>query len=389
MKIVIQLLLIIAIGFGAYFGRQYLVDNAPIVPPKVTVPFVPTVQVVPVSPAVRTLYIEAHGTISSPSRLALAPEVAGRAVRVSDALQEGAFLEMGTELVAIDEADYTLAREAAAANVAARNAALDLELANAEVAVADWNALHEGTPPALVGRTPQIAAARAAVAGAVVAERQAKLNLERATLRMPFDGRIIEKTIERGQRVGPTAPLLTIEKIDDLEARLSVSLSDLAFLNLDLAGNGAETLQLTLSAKIGGETYQWAATGRRTVPLLDTRNPVVTLIVKVGGPVGAGPAMAVTSLLPGLFVTAKIRGREDVFVTAIPRSALQVDGSFFTVDSSGKLRRQAPDFLQLTETEALVAADVSRDGTLRVVTLAPTIAIEGMDVLVGVERPSL
>ncbi|MFT5081551.1 MAG: RND family efflux transporter MFP subunit [Planctomycetota bacterium] len=315
----------------------------------------------------------------------IAPEISGRAVRVSPALQEGAFLKAGVELVAIDEADYELGLMAAAANTKARMAALDLELENAKVALEDWRAMHDGTPPALVTRAPQIAAAKAAVEGAKVSEGQAQLALDRAILRMPFDGRVVSKMVELGQRVAPGGTLLTIEKVDDLEVRLTIPHSDLGFIDLGLSGAGAKKLKLIVSAEIGGKTYSWRAAGSRTVPMLDSRNPVVTLIATLLGPVQESPGMEVSSLLPGLFVTATIRGLEDVSVTAIPRSALQVDGSFFTVDADNKLRRQRSDFFKFTKTEALIAGDFMPGEAIRLVTLAPTISVEGMDVLV--EQP--
>jgi RND family efflux transporter MFP subunit len=388
MKILFQLVLIAIIAAAGYFGRLYLIENAPVIPPKVVTPFVPTVEVVEVSALKRTLFVETEGVLASPSRLALTPEIAGRAVRVNAAMQEGGFLKAGTELVAIDEADFTLAAEAAAANTSASQASLELELANAAVAISDWEAMHQGTPPILVTRAPQIAAARAGIAGAKVAESQAQLNLSRAVLRMPFDGRIITRSVEFGERVDPSRPVVTIEKVDDLEVRLSILHRDLAFIELDLAGAGAKDLRMIVSANIGSKTYQWAASGKRTSPALDVRNPMITLIATIDDPGELGSGMPVSSLLPGLFVTAKIKGRSDVLVTPIPRLALQVDGSFFTVDENDKLRLQRPAFLQFTATEGLIAGALPSSGPLRVVTSVPTIALDGMDVTVGLEKPN-
>ena len=113
---------------------------------------------------------------------------------------------------------------------------------------------------------------------------------------------------------------------------------------------------------------------------LDARNPVVTLIAKVEGP--RQPDTQAAPLVPGLFVRAKIRGRQGVQTTPIPRSALQVDGTILSVDASDKLRRLPVRVLMLTGTEALLAEPVEGDRPLRVITRAPSIVIEGMDVQV-------
>lgn len=385
MKVLFQLLLIAIIVAASFFGQQYLVANAPELPTKEVVPFVPVVAVKETAPGPHTLYVDAEGTLTSPSRLALAPEVAGRVVRVNPDLHPGNVLKQGAELIAINEADYVLAVDAAVANIAAREASLALEQANAQVAIEDWKTLHEGTPPVLVSRGAQIKAAQAAVQSAKVGKRQAELALKRAVLRMPFDGRIISRNIDLGQQVSPNAPLLTIERTDDIEVQLSIAHHDLAFIGLDLAGARAKGLKMEVHASIGGQVYRWAARGKRTVPMLDSRNPVVTLIAELQSPLGDGPKMAIPSLLPGLFVTARIEGRKDVICTPIPRQSLQVDGSFFTVDSDNRLHRQTPKFLKFTEEHALIEGDLNLGQPVRVVTRVPTIAVEGMQVRVSTE----
>ena len=101
-----SLALIVLTLIGAALARSYIMDSGPEAPVKETTVFVPTVEVLTVGPEPRTLFVNSQGTISSPSRMELAPEISGRVVEVHGHLEEGAYLQAGTELLSIDDADY-------------------------------------------------------------------------------------------------------------------------------------------------------------------------------------------------------------------------------------------------------------------------------------------
>ncbi|MFT4541513.1 MAG: multidrug efflux pump subunit AcrA (membrane-fusion protein) [Planctomycetota bacterium] len=406
MKIRIQLILIAVAIVAAVFGMRLFEKFAPETPAKEVVVHVPDVAVRNARAELRTLFVETHGVVASPVRLSLTPEIAGRVVTLNPAFEEGALLEAGTELLRIDVTDFELMRDQAAAGLAsaeanvaaaqagraAQEALLDAERVSAEVAIADWREFNEGAPPALVSHEPQIAAALAQIQSAeaqiqvaeaqigvaMVALRQAEVALGRTRITMPFSGRVITRAVEVGQRVDGMSMLATIERAGELEVRLSVTLDDLAYMDLDLDGRGADKLAIELEAEVGGRTRRWSARGARTAADLDARNPVLTLIAKIEGSIPAGEALPV----PGLFVSARVRGLSDVSVISIPRACIQPDGSVLVVDDEDRLRRRSIEVLKLTDDEALLstAAANGLKSSERVVLTPPPIVVEGMPV---------
>ena len=365
MKALSQLIVILLLALGTFFGRQYLDDHAPKIPEDV-------VDVVTATEATHRLFVECEGSIATPTRLSLAPEVAGRVQRLGPGFEEGARLAAGALLVEIDPADYALARGAAQANLDAAKASLALEEANAAVAVADWRELNEGTPPPLVARTPQLAAAKAKVAGSEVALAQAELALQRTKVTMPYAGRIVGRGVELGQRVDPAMLLATVERQGTVEVRLSLELAELGLLGLDPSGPGAAGLEIKLEANVGGVLRRWQATGARTAADLSSQNPVVTLIATVDNALDDG-ALPV----PGLFVRARILGQE-AKAFGLPRRVLGVDGSLLVVDEERHLTRRAVDVLVAAGEDVLVVGGLT-EGEWVVLT-APPVVVEGMRV---------
>ncbi|MFO7954892.1 efflux RND transporter periplasmic adaptor subunit [Thioalkalivibrio sp.] len=66
------------------------------------------------------------------------------------------------------------------------------------------------------------AQAEARLARARAAESQAEIDLERTTIRAPFDARIVEVEVASGERARPGDPLLRLFAVDELEIRASL-----------------------------------------------------------------------------------------------------------------------------------------------------------------------
>jgi len=377
MKALIQLIVIALIVGASYFGRQYLIEHAPTVPEKEVHVHVPLVEAVTAKTETHQLFVTSEGAIAAPTRMSLAPEVAGRAIEIGEGFEEGALLAKDSLLVAINPADYVLAADAADAELAAAIAALDLEKVAADVAIADWRELNEGTPPALVSHAPQIAAANARVASTKVGQAKAALALSRTQVRMPFDGRIVTKSAELGQRLDPAAPVAVIERAGDLEVRLTLNLGELGAIGLDPSGAGAAGLSIILEADVAGATRRWKAVGARTAADLSPMNPVVTLIATVEKAMDGGSLP-----VPGLFVRARIAGHK-VQAVAVPRIAVDITGRLLVMDAENRITYRDVHAVQTTRDEVLI--DEGLKSGERVITVPPPVVIEGM--LVTLEKP--
>ena len=435
MKYLLQLILIIVLVFVAKLGIAQFEAHAPQVPVREVVVHVPEVEVLSLAPETRTLEVQAHGRVVAPTRLTLTPEVSGRVLAIHPDLEQGAQLAAGTELVRIDPSDLELAHEAAKAaratakasratavaglataeagiasaqaGRASAEAGLLAEETAAEASVADWLELNDGEPPALVSRAPQLAAAQAqvaaaeaqlesasaqaesartqigaadaAVASAEIGIRQAELALSRAVVLLPFDAKVVSRSVEVGQRVDPMAPLCVVQRDEWPEARISIPLADLAYLELDYDGSGAKSLVAELSAEVDGREHVWLARGRDVAAQLDERNPVVHLFAQTEAASGEGATS--TPPTPGMFLRVRLRGMTDQEVVVIPRSTLQPDGRVLVAVPTGSgrealLERREIEVLQRTDHEVLVRSGLAL-GELLIAT-PPPVVVDGM-----------
>lgn len=142
------------------------------------------------------------GTVQVRNSIELSPQVSGRVVWVNPALATGGTFRRGEVLFRLDDADYRAAIDRAAADLAARQADLQVERAEADISRREWNLVNPGEPvPSNVAREPQLARAEAAVRSAETALADARRNLARVNFSLPFDGRVQATAVEIGQNL--------------------------------------------------------------------------------------------------------------------------------------------------------------------------------------------
>jgi len=136
---------------------------------------------------------------------------------------------------------------------------------------------------------------------------------------------------------------------------------------------------VTLSAQLGGRTYQWQGEIVRTEGAFDEETGILYAIAQVTDPYGyreGAPPLAV-----GLFVQAEIEGRERSNVVGLPRSAL-VRGAYrvLVVDREDRLRLRDIAVLRGDREQVFVSAGV-KPGE-RVIVSALDTPVDGMKVRV-------
>ena len=387
MRSLLQVALVVVILVVAGFATKLLIDSRKPPAKQAQVIDPPLVRVLEVAWAEMRLDVEANGTVSPRTETTLVAQVAGVVTSVSPALVAGGFFAAGDVLVSIDEREYELAVTAAKAEVAQRRVAVELERAEAEVAIAQWQALGKGEAPPLARHEPQLAQAQAALAAAEAGLQRAELDLARCTVEAPYAGRVWEKRVDAAQYVAPGTPLARVYAIDAVEIRLPIADADLAFLDLPLGMTGDRPLakgpQVDLRANFAGRTHQWTGQVVRTEGEIDPRTRMVHAVVRVEDPYVRGengdanrPPLAV-----GMFVDATVHGRTVAGAMEVPRGALRPGGdSVLVVDRTGKLWNRKVGVLRRTKTTAYIEHGV-RFGEL--ICLTPLeVVIDGMPVRV-------
>ena len=213
------------------------------------------------------------------------------------------------------------------------------EIAEGEIAKADFEELGRGEPSALAMRLPQRQEAEASLLAAKADLESANLQLSRTNVRAPFDGRVRSKSSDIGQFVSPGSPLGRIFSTNIVEVRLPLTDADLAKVDLPIAFNAASreaAPKVKLTTNIGNEPQEWTGYIMRTESTYDVQSRALFAIVEVFDPYGKGKSQNGVPLAPGLFVDAVIDGKKLEGVIVLSRDGLRPQNEVYVVDDEGK-----------------------------------------------------
>jgi len=335
------IIVVIVLSISAFGLKTILAKKQPLHkkrPPVST----PLVRVTTVKATSYKMIIQGHGTVSPVETIKIIPLVSGKIVFVSKDLVNGGTFNKGDILLRIDPVDYKLAVKLAEAKV--KKSQSDLYMAEEEAAAAreEWFELHpykpdtnqiHNQPPPLVLKEPQLAAARAALEGNLADLEKAKLQLQRCTIRAPFNGRVSSENTGVGQYASFGQPLSTIYSIEAAEIILPLESEDLSWFHVPgFTRDDITSPIVTVRASVAGLEKSWSGKVVRTEGQLDSRTRMVNVVVRVEKPYDDKPP-----LVAGLFVSAYIEGRTIKNAVIIPRSALRQGNIVWLVDDKNKL----------------------------------------------------
>jgi len=368
------LVLLAAIAVARYIIAQR--PEAPqFQPPQVPV----SIEAIRAAPQDYPVSVRSEGTVEPRTESTLIPQVSGKIVEISPTFREGGFFEQDDVLVKLDPRDYELAIASAEAQVAQAQSALEQELAQAEVVADDWRMLGREAPE-LGLRKPQIAAARATLLSAQAQLERARFDLERTRIKAPYDGQVLEKSVDVGQFVSPGTVLARVYATDYVEIRLPLANRQLEFVELperfrgETAQRGTAGPEVEVRATIGRRQWSWTGRVVRAEGAIDTRTRQLFVVAQVDDPYEPG-ADGQPPLRIGQFVEVSIEGRtlENAFV--LPRSALRDSDAVMIVDEDRRLHRRNIE-VAWTEGEQVVVVDGLRAG--EVVNVTPlAVAADG------------
>lgn len=239
-----------------------------------------TVRVKKVSSWSGKMEVSASGILNPADTVNIMPQVGGKLIYVSENVRNGSFVKKGEVLFSIAPREYELRVDAAKAQVAQAETALQTELEKAGIAKKEWKLYNsenpEAEPGAFLLREPQIRNSEIAVESARASLEVAELNLKRTIIRAPFDGFVAERFMSRGQIVSPGVNLARIISLES-EIAAGVKLEDSKWLpNLNSEKNeiSAEIFFPESEMKMKGKV-------RRAEPVLDDRSKMVNYVVEL------------------------------------------------------------------------------------------------------------
>jgi RND family efflux transporter MFP subunit len=303
-----------------------------------------TVDVVVAEKETIRIPVQAQGTVSPLQQSVLAAEVQGRIVHVADNFNVGGFLREGDVLLRIDARDYEA--RLARAEAALRNAESELlqERGRADVARREWERLPAGSQRSdeardLYLRKPQLAQAEAQLLAAAADVNNARDDLERTTVRAPYDALIRAKHSELGHYVTPGSSLAEIFAVAMAEVRLPIPQTRLAYLDLPEVASDTDGGLIDLYTDVGGTINHWSARLHRSEGVFDERSRALFAVARIDDPYALN-SPGREPLRIGTFVNASIQGRAMPGLVALPRYVLRAGDMVAVVDDNKLVRNR-------------------------------------------------
>ncbi len=325
--------------------------------------------------------VTGYGTAEAKTKVEIAPQVSGTVVSTNPQLTAGGFISAGKEIFRIDPRDYALVVEQAEAGVADAQVKLDLEEAEAAVALEEWEQLHPGTKPdsPLVLRQPQIRQAEAAIKSANAALAAAKLSLERTSVTLPVDVRIVSESIDLGQFATTGQRIANAYGTEAIEIEVPLEDKELAWLDIPDQRNSQSVKgsPVVVKAEFAGTQQRWKGYISRTTGQVDQRSRLIYVVVEVPEP--SNPEKGQAILLPGTFVEVEISGKVIKDVFAIPRNAVHNRNEIWVVNNN-KLHTKKINIFRSDKDFAYTTDEIADAETIIVSSL--DVVIDGMKVRV-------
>jgi RND family efflux transporter MFP subunit len=366
LRIIVRILVGILILAFAVIVALVMTSMKSAPPKKERVDLDPLVDVIVLEHMTTSFEIHSQGTVRPRTETVLSAEVSGTIVSISPKFVAGGVFRSGEMLLRIDPTNYEVALEQADALVSQRTIEFD---GAKKLRSQGYRAESE------------LASATAALAAAKAERVRAQRNLERTSVRLPYEGMVRAKETDLGQFVNTGTRLGVVFATDYAEIRLPLTDLDLAYVDLPGAAEiaesgGADGPVVTLSATQKGKQVEWAARIVRTEGVVDEKSRVTYAVARVEDPYqlhSEGIPMPV-----GSFVGATIQGAVAENIIRIPRGVVRGSDELVFVDAEDKIVIRNVDIARSNAEYAFISGGAEA-GDRVVVTVLET-AINGLRV---------
>ena len=337
-RIIVQIVLALAVLAAGAGARHWLLKN-PRKAKRAEVKVKPLlVTTTPATASSQTLKVTAMGTVIPAVEIELQPQVSGRIIEQSAELLPGGRFEAGEVIVQIDPRDYEFAVEQQKALVERARFELTVEQGRAAIAEREWGLLEADVPTTIEGRDlalrkPHLQNAMAALAAARSALGKAELDLDRTTLRAPFNALLLKEAVDVGQLVSPQTRLATLVGTDSFYVQASVPVDRLGSIRIPTTNGRPGAPAKVIHSLSNGTCNECEG---RVVRLLGDISPagrMARLLVEIENPLGAGKA----PLLLGSYVRVEIEGRRLDGVYELPRNAIREGDRVWLMNADDQL----------------------------------------------------
>ncbi|MEM8593994.1 MAG: efflux RND transporter periplasmic adaptor subunit [Pseudomonadota bacterium] len=309
-----------------------------------------------------TLTIKAQGVVEAKNKTTLISEVSGRIDHVASNFLEGELVKKGELLIKVSDSDYQLQIQRAEASIISVQSALAQERNLARIAKQEfeWRERKNLSPAAKDAalRKPQIRAALANEEAARLEIKNARNQLNKTSIRAPYQGVVLDKTIEKGQFVSPGTPLGSIFSIKQANVNLRIPQEKLKFLNVPSPGSQKRYSAVEIYTDPSSTATQWQGVLVRSKGIVDSKTHFVNVIAEVNDPYNLRSNRQ-EPLRVGTFVYADIQGKTLKNVIKLPNIHIQMGRYVWIVNDQSELVRREVSIAYSDEKYSYISSGLS------------------------------
>ncbi len=323
----------LSIALAVYWESQVKTRAPKPTPVKQTI-----VSLTSVKLANNTAIISAGGFVNAKDDSQISAEVSGKIIAVSPNLAIGQTLKKGEVLAQIDKTTYEAALANAQANLLTAQSNLQQEQAKSRQAARDAQRLKIKATPLLL-RTPQLNAAQARLDNAKAQLNLAKSNLDKTTIKSPFNAIVAERYISIGDNLTPNTPIAKLLGTDTFTVKLTVDSHNYSLLEI-----GNPVVLTNPNTDI-----HYKAAINRFSPTINKSTRTVGVYVDI-----ANPMENSNPLLVNTYLTAKITGKNIPNSQWIDNKSIINNQFLWTTDTNQQLIKVPLNIIQRNKRQSLV-----------------------------------
>lgn len=337
--------------------------------------FIPTVGVCEVQAAEPVSTIEVQGFVETPRQTTIAAEVKGKIEWVSSKWISGGHVKEGEALMRIEQIDYQTKVSLAEANLAKARLNLETEIAQGEQALKEWENWrakdpNKPKPSNLVLHIPQKIAAEAEVKAAQDSIEEAKRELERCTVKAPYDAIISKVLVHLGAYVNVGEKVVTLFSDSERDLRFSLTLKESARIKT----NHGSPIPIKAYTPWGQGTLEWDGLINRWESTVNRE----TLSPYYIASLNRNPKHPLAFQVPpiGLFLQIQMEGELPEKCVRIPSRALRQDKEVWLVTKDNQLKQISVQVITRNQTDSIVTGDLQPGE--KICTTPPESPVNGM-----------
>lgn len=354
-------LIILSVGCGLAY---YLFINRP-APQREEViePEIP-VQVFEAKRGDFELIIEGSGEVTPAKQIVINPQVSGKITEMHPSLIPGGVFQEGETLLKIDPRDYQYTVDQWNEQIQKSKMMLEEEQGRKTVAEREWKLLgnevattDEGKALAL--REPHIRSAQASVDAAKSMLEDAKLDLERTTIKAPFNSWVLNENVDIGQVVNPQNQIATLIGTDQYWIDAKINSSDLPYIYVPTMNGGAGS-EVTIIYDAEPLEFQYKGKIIRLLGDMSSSGRQVRVLIEVEDPLGLNRLDTEERypLFLGTFVGTYINGKTIENVFSIPRVAIREGNHVWVRNKEGRLEIKQVSIIKKRKDDVLVSKGI-------------------------------